>query len=73
MIAADAFGAYKEISSNNDDTDRIKEIGNKYRDTFISLNHMYKGSEIFRRFRGRDFNPEALLENLNLKKYIKNQ
>ncbi|KAG7197017.1 hypothetical protein KM043_017552 [Ampulex compressa] len=64
MIAADVYNAFQEIDINN--KQQCKEIGHRYRDTFLSLGGVYPMSEIFRRFRGRDPNPQALFYTLGL-------
>ncbi|CAL4088734.1 unnamed protein product, partial [Meganyctiphanes norvegica] len=56
MLAADAIQTYNE--STEDDVD---DIGQRFRDTFLSLGGGCHPSEVFRRFRGRDPSPEALL------------
>merc|ERR1719187_1702040 len=61
MLAADAFQTYNE--STEDDLD---EIGQRFRDTFLSLGGGCHPSEVFRRFRGRDPSPEALLNLYDL-------
>ncbi|XP_076033744.1 uncharacterized protein LOC143020770 isoform X2 [Oratosquilla oratoria] len=57
MVAADAFQAFKE----DEDGQNIQQIGRRFRDTFLSLGGGSHPSEVFRRFRGRDPSPEALL------------
>lgn len=64
MIAADLYNAFEEVLSK--DKQIIKEIGSRYRDTFLALGGSYPTHEIFRKFRGRDPNPKALLTNLGL-------
>ncbi|XP_014481859.1 PREDICTED: probable cytosolic oligopeptidase A isoform X2 [Dinoponera quadriceps] len=64
MIAADLYKAFQEIKS--DDKPQQKEIGARFRNTFLALGGSYPAAEIFRKFRGRDPSPQALLDNLNL-------
>ncbi|XP_029164650.1 probable cytosolic oligopeptidase A [Nylanderia fulva] len=64
MIAADLYTAFQEIEIN--DKSRQKEMGARFRDTFLSLGGSYPAAEVFRKFRGRDPSPQALLDNLGL-------
>ncbi|XP_078046938.1 uncharacterized protein LOC144475186 [Augochlora pura] len=65
MIAADLFNVFKEKSKDLSEQ-AVKEIGNRYRNTFMALGGSQSTNEIFRQFRGRDPNPNALLINLGL-------
>lgn len=69
MIAADAFSAFQEIVPGNEE--QQMEIGKRFRDTFLSLGGGCHPSEVFRRFRGRDPSPKAMLKNLGLKEQSK--
>ncbi|KZC14840.1 Oligopeptidase A, partial [Dufourea novaeangliae] len=64
MIAADLYSAFNETSSNNENA--MKEIGSRYRATFLAVGGSQPMSEVFRKFRGRDPNPKALLRSLEL-------
>ncbi|GAB6025796.1 hypothetical protein CHUAL_011773 [Chamberlinius hualienensis] len=59
MIAADIYKAFDEVGIDNEA--EIKALGNRLRDTFISLGGGCHPSETFRLFRGRDPSPVALL------------
>lgn len=61
MIAADLYTAFQEI-----DELQQKELGMRFRNTFLSLGGSYPAAEVFRKFRGRDPSPQALLNNLGL-------
>jgi len=63
MIAADLYTAFQEI---NFDESQQKELGTRFRNTFLSLGGSYPAAEVFRKFRGRDPSPQALLDNLGL-------
>lgn len=63
MIAADLYTAFQEIQS---DKSQQKEMGARFRNTFLSLGGSYPAAEVFRKFRGRDPSPQALLDNLEL-------
>nr|XP_033342606.1 probable cytosolic oligopeptidase A [Megalopta genalis]XP_033342607.1 probable cytosolic oligopeptidase A [Megalopta genalis]XP_033342608.1 probable cytosolic oligopeptidase A [Megalopta genalis] len=65
MIAADLFNAFEEKSKDLTGP-IVKEIGNRYRSTFMALGGSQSTNEIFRQFRGRDPNPKALLINTGL-------
>lgn len=59
MIAADIFTAFEEVGLDNKEA--IKEVGNRFLDTYLSLGGGCHPSEVFRKFRGRDPSTEALL------------
>lgn len=63
MIAADIYSAFDEAREMNQD---ILTISRRYRDTFLATGGACHPSEVFRRFRGRDPSPHALLNNLGL-------
>ncbi|KPI97181.1 Oligopeptidase A [Papilio xuthus] len=67
MIAADIFSAFDEARQGDED---ILAVGRRYRDTFLATGGACHPSEVFRRFRGRDPSPHALLKNLGLPKNI---
>lgn len=66
MIAADVYSAFQEIPL--EDKTSYEEVCKRFQDTFLSLNSIYATNEIFRRFRGRNPNPQALLKSLKLYK-----
>lgn len=68
MIAADLYSAFEE--ARKDDVD-ILTVGKRYRETFLAVGGSCHPSEVFRRFRGRDPSPHALLKNLGLPKAVK--
>ncbi|XP_050393671.1 uncharacterized protein LOC126811798 [Patella vulgata] len=59
MIAADIFEAFKEVDHNK--PEQIRDIGKRFRDTYLSLGSGIPAGEVFRRFRGRDPSLDALL------------
>lgn len=65
MIAADIYSAFEEARQADQDT---VEVGKRYRDTFLAYGGSCHPSEVFRRFRGRDPSPQALINNLGLSK-----
>ncbi|XP_076222898.1 uncharacterized protein LOC116428223 isoform X2 [Nomia melanderi] len=66
MLAADLYSIFKEISVKNSTRDAMREIGDRYYATFLSVGGSQPMSETFRKFTGRDPNPIALLLNLEL-------
>ncbi|CAH0730023.1 unnamed protein product, partial [Brenthis ino] len=67
MIAADIYSAFDEAREGDQD---VMTIGKRYKDTFLATGGSCHPSEVFRRFRGRDPSPHALLNNLGLTKKI---
>ncbi|XP_047534835.1 probable cytosolic oligopeptidase A [Vanessa atalanta] len=65
MIAADIYSAFDEARTGDQN---IIAIGKRYKDTFLATGGSCHPSEVFRRFRGRDPSPHALLNNLGLSK-----
>ncbi|CAK9815319.1 Probable cytosolic oligopeptidase A [Anthophora plagiata] len=60
MIAADLYNAFDDVSNKN--KEQLKELGSRYRETFLSSGGIYSAREMFRKFRGRDPTPKALLK-----------
>lgn len=67
MLAADIYSAFEEARQGDQD---IVAVGKRYRDTFLAVGGSCHPSEVFRRFRGRDPSPHALLKNLGLPKKV---
>ena len=61
VLEADAFSLFKERGIFN------KEVAESFRKNILSRGNLQDASELFRRFRGRDPRPEALLEKYGLK------
>ncbi|XP_017878961.1 probable cytosolic oligopeptidase A [Ceratina calcarata] len=66
MIAADLYSAFQDVSYKN--KEQLKELGNRYRESFLSVGGTYSGRENFRKFRGRDPSPKALLKMYEIDK-----
>jgi len=64
MIAADIYSSFLEAPSNNE---TIEQVGARFRETFLALGGGCHPNEVFRRFRGRDPCPDAILKLYNLK------
>lgn len=67
VMAADAFSAFVEAGLNNQED--LRTIGRRFRSTFLALGGGCHPGEVFRRFRGRDPSPKALLNSLGLKQH----
>ncbi|KAG7295862.1 hypothetical protein JYU34_020946 [Plutella xylostella] len=63
MIAADIYSAFEEARKRDGD---VLSVGQRYRETFLAAGGGCHPAEVFRRFRGRDPSPQALLNNLRL-------
>ena len=61
IMSADAFSAFEEI--NLDDPEQVKKVGYRFRDTVLAKGGGEHPSEVFKQFRGREPNPEALLRH----------
>lgn len=65
FIAADIYSAFYEDPAEED----ASTVGRRFRNTFLELGGCTQTSELFRRFRGRDPTPKALIKLLGLSKY----
>jgi oligopeptidase A len=59
VLAADAFAAFKEVGLENGEA--VAEVAGRFRRTVLGLGGSLPAAEVYRRFRGRDATPEALL------------
>ncbi|MGI9324096.1 MAG: M3 family metallopeptidase [Pseudomonadales bacterium] len=64
VLAADAFAAFKEVGLDN--KAEIAKIAQRFRDTVLGLGGSLPAAEVYRRFRGRDATPDALLRDQGL-------
>ncbi|GAB2285483.1 hypothetical protein Dimus_019932 [Dionaea muscipula] len=64
VMSADAFSAFEEVGLDN--YKAIKEMGLKFRDTFLAEGGGRSPLEIFNDFRGREPSPEPLLRSYGL-------
>lgn len=64
VMSADAFGAFEEVGLENEE--KVQEVGRKFRDTVLSLGGGVSPMEVFKRFRGREPAPDALLRHNGL-------
>jgi oligopeptidase A len=63
VMSADAFGAFEETI---EDEEQVQAVGRRFRDTVLSLGGSVDPMTVFRSFRGREPNPEALLRHNGL-------
>jgi oligopeptidase A len=64
VMSADAFGAFEDVGLDNEDS--VRAVGKKFRETVLSLGGGVAPSQVFRDFRGRDPNPDALMRHNGL-------
>ncbi len=64
VLSADAFAAFEEAGIGDDAA--MHRIGRSYRDTVLALGGGTDPMEVFRAFRGRSPEPEALLRHCGL-------
>jgi len=62
VMSADCFAAFEEVDSEED----IKMVGRRFRDTVLSLGGGVDPMEVFKRFRGREPTPDALLRHTGM-------
>merc|ERR1712166_606939 len=62
VMSADCFAAFEEVDSEED----IKTVGRRFRDTVLSLGGGVDPMEVFKRFRGREPTPDALLRHIGM-------
>jgi len=64
VLSADAFSAFEEAGL--DDDAAVREVGQRFRETVLGLGGSVAPAEVFRRFRGRDPDVQALLKHNGL-------
>ena len=64
VLAADAFGAFREVGLDNDE--QLQEVAGRFRSTVLGLGGSMPAAEVYRLFRGRDATPDALLADQGL-------
>lgn len=67
MVAADVYSAFYEAKGV---TAEERQVGERYRDTFLALGGAYHASDVFRKFRGRDPSSKALVKSLGLQRTV---
>ena len=63
-MSADAFGAFEDVGLDNEES--VRNVGRKFRETVLSLGGGVAPSAVFKEFRGRDPNPDALMRHNGL-------
>jgi oligopeptidase A len=64
VLAADAFAAFREVGLDN--TEAVRAVAKRFHDTVLALGGSAPAAEVYRRFRGRDATPDALLADQGL-------
>ena len=64
VMSADCYGAFEETGLGDDE--KMRRIGAKYRETVLALGGSKSALEVFRGFRGRDPQIEAMIRQQNL-------
>ena len=64
VLSADAFSMFEEADLGN--TENLKLIGKKFKDTILSLGGSLSALEIFKLFRGREPQTNPLIRHLGL-------
>ena len=64
VMSADCYGAFEEAGLENDE--EMKRIGARYRETVLALGGSKSALDVFREFRGRDPQIEAMIRQQNL-------
>ena len=64
VLSADAFAAFEEAGL--EDEEAVKMVGQRFRDTVLSLGGSLHPMEVFQSFRGREPNTEPLLRHSGL-------
>ena len=63
-MSADAFGAFEEAGLDNEE--KVKDLGKLFRDTVLGLGGGQAPDVVFKKFRGRKPNSEALQRHTGL-------
>lgn len=66
MVAADVISAFDESGNSKSNEDHTRDIGKRYRHTFLASGGAVHPSQVFRNFRGRDPSAKALVNYLQL-------
>jgi oligopeptidase A len=64
VLSADAFGAFEEAGLDNESA--VQAVGRRFRETVLALGGGRHPMDVFRDFRGRDPDPQALLRQYGL-------
>ncbi|KAL7581032.1 hypothetical protein ACA910_005837 [Epithemia clementina (nom. ined.)] len=64
VMSSDAFAAFQEVGLDN--KEKMQEVGELFRKTVLSLGGGVPPMDVFKRFRGREPTPDALLRHKGL-------
>ncbi|MDG2049997.1 MAG: M3 family metallopeptidase [Myxococcota bacterium] len=64
VLSADAFGAFEEVGLGNED--QVQRLGRRFRESVLAEGGARAPMDVFRDFRGREPQPEALLRHSGL-------
>jgi oligopeptidase A len=64
VMSADAFSAFEDVGLDNEE--EVKKVGMRFRETVLSLGGGEDPMTVFKKFRGREPSPEALLRHSGL-------
>ena len=64
IMSCDAFEAFEDVGLGNEEA--VKKLGKKFRKIILASGGGCNALDAFRRFRGRDFTPEAFLQHNGL-------
>merc|ERR1712071_153353 len=64
VMSADAFGAFEDVGLENEES--VRQVGRRFRETVLSLGGGVEPMEVFKKFRGREPTPDALLRHNGL-------
>ena len=67
VLSADAFSMFEEADLENNKN--ISEIGEKFKDTILSLGGSLSPLEVFKLFRGREPKTDSLIRHLGLSSF----
>ncbi|MBS0204642.1 MAG: M3 family metallopeptidase [Planctomycetes bacterium] len=65
ILSADAFGAFEDVGLDN--VEKVAATGRRFRDTVLALGGGQHPMDVFRAFRGREPQVDALLKHAGLK------
>lgn len=69
LIAADVHSAFEEARKLGEED--VFKVGKRYRETFMGLGGSCRPEQVFRKFRGRDPSPKALLKTIKTSQVTK--
>ncbi len=64
VMSADAFSAFEDVGLENEE--QVQAVGRKFRETVLASGGGVPPMEVFKAFRGREPNPDAVLRHNGL-------